>query len=192
MKLPEVIGVGGTFASGKDSLAKFLAEKHGYTHVSTSDMVRTAAMERYDNVERPTLTRTARALRDKGGSGILAEKALETLGRPIVVSGIRTSGEVEAIKNADGVMVFVDADLRVRYQRMQGRARDGEAELPYDDFLAREQREMEINDDPSDQNLGVVKNMADIQLDNSGSLADFTEKALDALGQHQTRPTASE
>jgi dephospho-CoA kinase len=190
--LPAVVGVGGTFASGKDVLAEFLAEEHGYTHVSTSDMVRVAAMERYGDVERPTLTRMAHELRDRFGPGILAERALQTPDQPIVVSGIRTAGEVEAIRAAGGMMVFVDADPQVRYQRSQGRARDAEAELSFDDFLAREQREMEISDDLSDQNIGVVKKMADIYLDNSGDLEAFTMQAIEALGQHQTSPTASE
>lgn len=43
---PQLIGLAGTFASGKDTLAKRLIETFGYEHASTSDMVRKIALER--------------------------------------------------------------------------------------------------------------------------------------------------
>ena len=43
---PVIIGLAGTFASGKDSLARALEEKFGICHISTGDIVRKVAMEK--------------------------------------------------------------------------------------------------------------------------------------------------
>jgi len=182
--LPEIIGLGGTFAAGKDTLAKTLVEKYGYKHDSTSDAVRAAARERYGSIERPILTKTAIELRNENGAGVLAERALETGVRPIVISGIRTAGEVEAIKQAGGVMVFVDADPRVRYERMSSRLRDKESELSFEEFMAREAKEVQVTDNSADQNIGVVQQMSDIMIDNSGSEDEFLTSAVNKLAQH--------
>lgn len=190
-KLPEVIGLSGTFAAGKDALAEWLAENRAYQHVSTGDMVREAALERYGDIERPTLVRVGQELRQESGPGVLAVRALDK-GRPLAISGIRTAGEVEAIKSAGGVMVFVDADPRVRYERMQARARDKEAKLSYEDFMAREQRELEIKADTSEQNIGIVKSLSDLTLDNSGDFTALIDQALSKLEQHSTDSATAE
>jgi len=191
-ELPEVIGISGTLASGKDTLAGELEKEYGYTHASTGDMIRMVARERYGNIERPTLVKTGIELRTENGPGILAERALATGKRPIVITGIRAAGEVEAIKKAGGVIVFIEADPKVRYERMKDRLRDDETELSFEEFLAREAREVEVTNNDADQNIGVVKSMTDIMLSNNGSKAEFFDNAIKLLQQHQNRPTISE
>jgi len=188
--LPEIIGIGGTFASGKDTLAEYLVRNYGYNHVSTGDIVRIAARERYGNIERPTLQITGGELREEGGSGVLAEKALQRP-RPLVITGIRTSGEAETIKAAGGVMLFIDADPEKRYERMQIRQRDNEVQQTLDEFLAKEKKEIEGTVANADQNIGVVRSLSDIMLDNSGELNKFLNDTVKTLQQHQPRPTAS-
>jgi dephospho-CoA kinase len=87
MTLPEVIGIAGTLSSGKDTLAEYLVENYGYTHVSTGDMVRAEAMKRFGNIERPTLQIVGPALRAESGAGVLVAKALEQP-RPVIITGI--------------------------------------------------------------------------------------------------------
>ena len=180
-KLPDLIGIGGTFASGKDSLSQVLVDRFGFTHISTSDMVRAEAMKRYGNVERSSALRdTAIELRQEFGNGVLVERCLDEP-RPLVLSGIRTAGEVEALKAAGGVMVFVDADPRVRYDRMKSRSRDGEALKTFDEFIAYETREISGARTESDQNIGVVREMSDVALENNGSIDDFIAVSIEKL-----------
>ena len=68
-----IIGLSGTFASGKDTLAHHLVQKFNFLHISTGDMVRAVAESEYGNIERPTLVKTANELREKRGPGVLAE-----------------------------------------------------------------------------------------------------------------------
>jgi dephospho-CoA kinase len=178
--LPEIIGLGGTFAAGKDTLAEVLAKNYNYTHISTSDMVRAAARERYGNIERPTLQKTGAELRVEGGSGVLAKRALE-LPRPLIISGIRTAGEIEVIKQAGGVMIFIDADPKLRYERMRARQRDNETRLTFDEFLAKEKKEIEGSVANADQNIGAVRELADIVVDNSDTKEEFVNSAVAQL-----------
>jgi len=179
-KLPDLIGIGGTFASGKDSLARVLEEQFGFTHISTSNMVRAEAMKRYGNIERPTLQKTAIELREESGSDILVKKALDST-RPLIVSGIRTAGEVKALKAAGGVMVFVDADPKLRYERMKNRLRDDEALITFDEFIARETKEVSGAKTDADQNIGAVRELSDVFLENNGSVDDFIASAIREL-----------
>ena len=180
-KLPDLIGIGGTFASGKDSLAHELADRYGYTHVSTGDIVRTEAMKRYGNIERSSALRnTAIEMRQKFGSGILVETSLDNP-RPLVLTGIRTAGEVKALKSAGGTMVFVDANPELRYERMKSRLRDGEALKTFDEFIAYENQEISGAKTDSDQNIGAVREMSDVYLENNGTLDKFIATAIGKL-----------
>ena len=182
-----IIGLSGTFASGKDTLADYLVERCNFMHLSTGDLVREEAMRLRGSVERPVLFEVANQLRREKGAGVIIQIALERFAAApqydgIVISGIRSIGEVEAVHAAGGRMVFVDAPVEVRYNRMASRQRDKESLLSLEEFRAGEEKESHV--DPSDktiQNLPAMKEMADIRLDNSGELQTFIDTALQAL-----------
>lgn len=178
---PQLIGLAGTFASGKDTLAKRLVSDFGYEHVSTSEMVRKIALERYGSIERPVLVRTADEERHKRGAGAFVYEALSHP-RPLVVSGLRSLGEAKAIKQAGGVLVFVDASLEVRYERMKSRQRDAEVEQSLEVFAAGEQKEWYAGEGDAEFNLRDIKAMADIVVENDLELEAFIVTAYQSLG----------
>jgi dephospho-CoA kinase len=182
MKLPDLIGIAGTFGSGKDTLAEVLVAQHGFTHASTSDMVRAAARHWYGSIERPILNKTATRLRQENGGGALVLEALQQP-RPLVITGIRSLGEARALKAAGGTLVFVDADPHVRFDRMKARRRDSETALNFQQFMAGEAHEMYSGETDADFNIRGVGEMADVRMDNSGRLDEFIEQALASLEQ---------
>ena len=176
---PTIIGLAGTFASGKDTLANYLVEKYGYLHISTADMVRGEAMKRYGSIERPILHKTATAVRQTEGAGAFAQRALdEAAGRPVIISGIRSLGERDVLRKQGALIVFVDAPVEVRYERMRSRQRDQETQLSLDEFRANEQREWYGGDDPADFNVRGIKAEADVVLENVMPLDDFLADAV--------------
>lgn len=184
---PRIIGLAGSFASGKDSLARFLEKKYKIKHISTSDIVRKVAQERYGSIERPVLYSTANEVRIESGEGVLSEMALARYQEykadfpgGILVSGFRAWGEAEVVRRAGGIIVFVDAPTMMRYQRTITRGRDAEASSSYQEFLAREAREN--GGANPDFNLAAIKEKSDIVLDNSGDVEDFLSRAVQALG----------
>jgi len=187
-----VIGLAGTLASGKDTVGHLLAEKYGFLHVSTSDMLRAEKKRVFGDSPEALLRRNdpyAINLRSTKGPGILVELAYEEYRNHehefpggLIASGIRSIGEAEKIKELGGVIIFVDADPKVRYKRAIARSRDKiDNEITYDDFLAMEQSEsVGSRQDKSLPNLLAMKDMADLVLTNDGNDIEAFKKAVAA------------
>jgi dephospho-CoA kinase len=181
---PKVIGVSGAHASGQDTLAGHLAQTLGYVQFSTSDAVREVAQARYGSIERPILRKTGLEIRTEKGAGALVEVALQHLeksGLPgLVVSGIRTMGEMQAVLDAGGVMLYTDADPELRYKRMQARARDAEMHLSHEEFMEHEAREWHAGDSDADFNKRDIRAHAEKEgtiIFNESDLASFLSQA---------------
>lgn len=170
----EIIGLAGTFASGKDTAAEYMS-KHA-THVSTSDIVRAESMEQYGSVDREYLQKVAPQRRKEFGADFFVKKALASEERPLIVSGLRSLGEARAIREAGGMLVYIDADPAIRYERMVSRKRDNEVKLSLDEFIESEKKELygDINDDGA-FNLAAIREMSDVVIENNATLEDFLQ-----------------
>lgn len=184
-----IIGLSGTFASGKDTLAHHLVATRNFLHVSTGDMIRAVAEAEYGNIERPTLFKTANETREKRGPGVFAELALEKYTEEqdkydgVVISGVRSLGEADMIKKAGGKIVFVDAPIEIRYQRIKDRHRSGEEKLSFEEFKAsEEQEELQVHDNPYVQDITGVKELADIIVFNVDDVQAYLADAEQKLG----------
>jgi len=176
-----IVGVTGYFCAGKDTFAEFAIRK-GFGHVSLADIIREEIERRGRKITLPLLTATGNELRSRFGPQILAQRALEKLpayGHAIVTS-IRHGAEVEALRTRkDFVLVFVDAPLRVRYERSRQRARKGDSES-FEAFRAAELAQMKSKD-PDSQQLMTCRRMAQIIVTNDGSLETFHSRIAKAL-----------
>jgi len=182
---PQIIGLAGTFAAGKDTISDALGKDFGYHHISTGDMVRELAQKRHSSVERPILYETAQELRREEGPGALVIEALKHPDRPLVITGLRSLGEANEIKKAGGLLVFVDAPIKIRYERMQSRARDEETRLSLEAFKAFEETELCSGESDSDFNIRGIGEMSDVKIDSSRELNEFISDAYTALGLHK-------
>lgn len=180
MGLPKLIGIAGSFASGKDTVAHALEADYGFTHVSTGDMVREVAQRERGSVERPVLFEVANEHRHRDGAGVFVTHALQKP-RPLVVTGIRSLGEAKALKAEGGALLFIDAPAAIRYERMQARHRDLETELSLEEFEANEAKEWHAGDDDADFNLRDIKAMSDVVIDNVLPLDEFIAKVEQQL-----------
>lgn len=176
-----IIGLAGTFASGKDTIADYLYKKYGFYHVSTSDIVRIVALEKYGSIERPTLYQTANELRTSRGYGVLCEMALEQyeahkheFPAGVVVSGFRAAAEAQIVKDRGGIVIFIDSPFEIRYARMRARARDGESAVTREAFEERERNE-NGGVDPA-FNISAIKDSADKVLMNDNNLDEFLKQ----------------
>jgi len=176
----KLIGIAGSFASGKDTVAHHLEKDFEFTHVSTSDMVREAAMRERGSIERPILYEVAREHRKTDGAGAFVLEALKKP-RPLVVTGIRALGEAKELKNAGGVLVFIDAPVELRYERMKNRHRDTETELTLEQFQKNEESEWHAGDTDADFNLRDIKTMSDVVVDNNLPLNEFIKTVYQRL-----------
>lgn len=186
-----IVGLAGTLASGKDTLAHYLVKEYNYGHFSTGDMVRQEALKTRGSIERPVLFEVAGELRRTKGAGILADLAIKTFEAKmaegadyagLVVSGLRSLGEAKAIKAAGGILIFVDAPIETRYSRMVSRQRDAETKLTLEEFRAQEAKELaaDENDDAA-FNILKIRELADAVLLNESDLDAFLSAARQKL-----------
>jgi dephospho-CoA kinase len=187
---PKILGLSGTFASGKDTVAAWLNQHYGYYHLSTGDMVREVASARFGDINRPTLHKTANLLRAERGGGVLVELAFEHYASisdqypgGLIINGVRSLGEAKAIKENGGYLLFIDAPVNLRYERLKARARGDEISLSFEEFAERERRETTPlkSTDETIQNVGAVQQMADAVIVNDHNLDKFLEDVRQIL-----------
>lgn len=176
----QLIGIAGSLASGKDTVSHHLEKDFEFHHVSLGDMVREVAQRERGSIERPVLYEVANNHRQRDGAGYFVQQALEKP-RPLIVSGFRTLGEAKAFKEAGGILLFLDAPIELRYQRMKSRRRDLETELTLEGFKQNEAKEWYAGDGDADFNLGGIKEMSDIVINNSAPLDEFIKTVYQKL-----------
>jgi dephospho-CoA kinase len=190
----EIIGLAGTNGSGKDSVGQILAEYHNYLFVSVTELLRDELKSRGLPIIRENMRMVSAEWRLKHGLGVLVDMALEkykaTDGRyaGVVIASLRNSGEVERVHDLGGIVLWIDAEPRLRYERVQAnasiRGRAGEDNKTYEQFLAEEASEMNrpIGSDNTALNMADVKEHSDILIENSDkdivSLRSTVEKVL--------------
>ncbi len=164
-----IIGITGTDGAGKGTVVDYLVTQHGYTHYSSRDFI----LEEISRLNLPTdrsqLRLTANILREQFGNDVIVRKAYEKAAKEnkknVVIESIRALAEVEYLKANGGVLLAVDADPKVRYERVQGR-RSATDQVTYEQFLAHEALE---NNDPNPHGMQKAKVMeaADYTIKNS-------------------------
>lgn len=127
--------------------------------------------------------------RESGDLGVLIDKAIEQYQQVadaypggLVIASIRNPGEADRLHERGGVVVWVDADPRVRYDRIQANAeardRAEEDRLSFAEFQAQEAAEMTTSGDAATLNMSGVKAKSDVFIDNNfDSLTDFMDHA---------------
>lgn len=188
------IGLSGTNGSGKDAAGNMLAEKYGYLFIDVAELLRNEARRRAIVVERKNLRAISSEWRRELGLGVLVDKAIAQYEKDsdkysgIVIASLRNPGEADRIHEFGGIVVWLDADQRVRYDRIQKslaiRNRAGEDNKTFEEFQTEEYAEMhppEGSDNATLDMLGV-KTKSDIIVSNDDNNLDvfraMVEKAL--------------
>jgi dephospho-CoA kinase len=193
-----IYGVAGSNGSGKDTVLQVFADS-GFFVFNTGDALRqitTAVMgttQRGGN-DSPT-GRIANAQRAIYPGGMVTLGMIDYWARVLhmptelrpkglAIGSIRSVSEVQTLKDFGGKLIVVDADPKVRYDRVVVRGRAYEKEISFEQFIAEDEAEMGKNEtDPTKFGLAQVLQMGDIRLDNSSSSIDeFMQNAKQQLG----------
>jgi dephospho-CoA kinase len=182
-----LIGIGGTDGAGKDSLGQIL-EEHNWLFISVTDILRAEAKRRNLPLTRQNLRQISSEWRQQFGLGVLINKAMDVYNqqlqasRGLVIASLRNPGEADRIHELGGQVVWIDAEPKLRYERIMNRRRGTEDEVTFKAFQAEEKAQMEHSGDETTLSLSGVKERADIFIENSSSkienLRKDAEKAL--------------
>jgi dephospho-CoA kinase len=150
-------------------------------------MVRAAAKSAGVGSDRTVLRPFANKMRKKYGAEYFTKIAFEQAESEmtadkdrIVISGLRAKTEADYIKNKGGIIIFVDAPLELRFERTQLRKRDLES-YSKDIFEQNEKNETQINSSNIEQNIYSIKDSADIQIINDGTIDDVWHQIISLL-----------
>ncbi len=176
-----IIGLTGSYCSGKDTVAEYLLNKRGFLHFSLSDELRKVLKSKNIEPTRENLIRIGTELRTKEGNGILAKMALEKMKgeSDYIVTSIRHPSEVEELKkNKTFTLINVDAPAELRFERMKKRNRKGDPET-FKEFLEMEKRESQCSG--SGQQLKKTAELAETNFINDSSSLPELYKKIDSL-----------
>lgn len=176
-----ILGTTGFFASGKEDVSRYLAKK-GFEIRSCSDIIKEECKARGLELTRDNLQKVGNELRRNFGAGILAERLIGRLmdKKHYVVESIRHPKEIEILRKLPGFyLIFVSASPEIRYERAKLRNRKGEHIASFEEFMESEKKELE-NEDEYSQQLLRCKEQADYILDNNASIEEL-EKNIDDL-----------
>lgn len=164
-----------------------LQERYGWLFVSVSDILRHELGKRGMPIQRDNLHNLSAEWRRELGNAVLVDKALDIFNTfkaaGLVVASIRNPGEADRIHELGGQIVWVDADPKVRYERIHTRNRGTEDQKTFEQFLAEDEAEMHSSGDPATLDMSAVKSRADIFMENNGDDVEaFKDAAAKALG----------
>ncbi|MBI2664879.1 AAA family ATPase [Candidatus Woesearchaeota archaeon] len=180
-----IIGLTGTYASGKSTAAKYLVKK-GYKYYSLSDELRKLMSRRKIEHTRGNLIEAGNYYRKKHGRGYLARIVKRKIkGKNAVVDSIRNLGEVEELRRMKNfVLIAVDAPVKTRFERAKKRmSRRDHKTLK--EFAEHERRE--LHGRGFGQQLAAVMRKADAKIWHTGnSYSKFYKKIETTLERYDS------
>ena len=186
-----IIGLSGTNGAGKDAIGILLSERCGYLFISVTELLRDEARRRGLPVERQHLRAISTEWRREFGLAVLVDRGMDVFSAAekgrytgIVMASLRNPYEADRVHELGGKVVWVDADPRVRYERVRANAsnrdRAGEDDKTFEQFVAEEEAEMHSTGDAAALDMGAVKDRSDIIIMNNGSDMVALEQEVEA------------
>ena len=181
----KIIGITGTLGAGKGTIVDYLVQHYGFKHYSVRGYLTEEAKRRGLEINRDTFVEVANDLRATHSPSFITDelyKQAEADGANAIIESIRTPGEVESLrKNKHFLLFAVDADPKIRYERIVGRNSETD-HVTFETFLENERREMSSTD-PNHQNVGRCMELADRVFQNDGDFDDLYRQIEYALSE---------
>lgn len=174
-----IIGITGTLGAGKTTIANYLKSK-GFIHHSVRQFLAEEVEKRGMPITRDNLVNVGNEWRAQFGPEYIVvslNKRAAKAGGDAVIESIRAVGEAVELKKEGALLLAVNANPRIRYERAR---LENSATSPttFEEFIAQEEREM-FSPDPAKQNIAAVMLRADYQILNNGTVTDL-ENQVDA------------
>lgn len=170
-----IIGITGTDGAGKGVVVEYLIEEKGFVHCSARAIWEEEFKKRGMESNRANMRLVANELRKNHGNDFLITHYLKKIEREgyekVVIESLRAFAEVETLKKNGGVLWAVDADQKLRYERIQARASSSDA-VTFEEFVEHEA--LEMNDpDPNGMQKARVIAAADHTILNNDTLKEL-------------------
>ncbi len=176
-----IIGLIGETGSGKDTFCDFIKKtvKEPVFCFRFSDTLSKILMILFGEVKKEDQQWLGKILREKYGNDILAKAMVQKIkgieNGIIILNGIRYWEEFEMVKKLGGKNLYITADQKIRWQRINKRGEKIDDLSSYDKFIEKEKAKTEIL-------IPELAKKADFKIENNGSLASFYGKIRKFIG----------
>lgn len=179
-----VVGLTGSFGAGKGIIAEYLVSQKGFKHFSVRALLLEEIAKRGLPPDRNSMIVVANDLRATHGPSYLLDtlfhRAQES-GGDAVIESLRAVAEVKRIQELGGIVLGIDADPKVRYERARKRGSETDS-VSFEEWLDQERRESNP-DDPTKQDIFGALKASDFIIQNNHSLDELHVQVDKALAQ---------
>lgn len=179
----KIIGITGTLGAGKGTIVDYLKKEKGFLHFSVREYLIREIESRGLIVDRDSMTSVANDLRAKNSPSFIIEELYNEASKTnknSIIESIRTPGEIDFLKKQGNfILLAIDADAKQRFERIKLRASETDG-INFETFIASEGREM-TSTDPNKQNLAKCIDLADVVLNNNGSISQLIDQLNHSL-----------
>lgn len=164
-----VIGLAGEIASGKGTIAKYLAEKYGGNVHRFSTMLRDVAARMYLEESRENLQKISTIFRQNFSEDILSKVIFHDAdndeSQVVCVDGVRRFSDIVYLKQMPQFkLIYVEADMEKRFERIRERGENiDDAGKTFAEFKKDQEQEAESQ-------IQALKSGADFIVDNNADL----------------------
>ena len=162
------LGLVGKICSGKDIVCELLSEKN-YVLLKFSDILKEQLNILGLENTRENLQLLANALRDAYGKDIMAKSIIKKAKNlnNVIINGIRSIGELEALRKEGYKIVGIICDDKTRFTRLNTRKR-------FDKTISIEEFE-KIESNRTEIEIEHLINISDIKIENNTTVENFKE-----------------
>lgn len=164
-----IIGITGTNGAGKGTVVEYLKKK-GFGHYSSSEFVVEEARRRGLPLDRDSLHLVGTELRRNNHPAFITQGLCDrarAAGGDAVIESIRSIPASVFIKSYGGILFSVDANRRVRYERVLLRGTEKD-KVSFERFCEQEDRELHPVE-PNAMDIAGAMSTADAVLHNDGT-----------------------
>lgn len=175
-----ILGVAGEMGSGKGTITKHVIQEHRGSSHRFSTMLRDVLDRMHIEQTRENMATLSTIVRKNFGEDLLAKAICHETQKDehdvVIIDGVRRMDDIVYLRKLPHFkLIYVDADIRVRYERVVRRGENAnDTSKTFDEFKRDHELESELQ-------IKDLKNYADYAVDNNGTFVDLYKQIEDII-----------
>ena len=175
----KIIGLIGEMGAGKDTFCDYLKESYQNVYfLKFSDALTEILKMFFDDVKREDQQWLSSALRERFGQDVLVKALVKKIEKItdgiIILNGVRRPDDFKALRSIGGKLIYVTADVKLRWERVKVRGEKADDDVPFEKFV-------EMGKAEAESLITAIGVQADIKIENNGSKEEFYQKVKESI-----------